>query len=245
MTHVEIFLPCFNTGKKSLETINTVASALKKFDVTYNVIAVDDGSSDNTSEYLDLAMKSHAANLKIIRNKNNLGIGASIKPVILNSRSNFFMFLPGDNDVPYDAILKLLNSIDKTDMAVLYLVNREIRGHARNILSNLYNFILMTFSRCYLLYATGPGIYKTELIQATIPRSNRFGVIAEINIHAYFKSNKVGQGSLCVSNGIAGSSLIRPSAIMEALISLLWLLFSINYLRLKKKTTDPELLDIN
>lgn len=245
MPFVEVFLPCFNTGKKSLDTIETVTSAFSNFDLEYRITAINDGSLDDTKRYLRLGKKRNGKRLQIIENTQNIGIGASISPVIKASKSDFFLFLPGDNDVPEASILKLLNSIPDVDMAVLYIVNREVRGPLRNFISSVYNLVLMTLCRTYLLYATGPGIYRTSLIKDDKLRSKRFGVIAELNVKTYFKSHVVGQGSLCVANGTEGSTVWKLSVAVETVTSLLVLICTIIYRKSLGDCSKPKIIDIN
>ena len=83
----------------------------------YEVIAVDDGSSDETLAILDeIALRAPA--LRVLQNNTNKGYGASLKKGILAAKGNFIVITDADGTYPAAFIPQLLEKAKECDMAV-------------------------------------------------------------------------------------------------------------------------------
>ena len=77
MDKISLIIPCFNERNSIEKTIEEANFLLGK--VLYEIIVVDDGSFDGTSEIL-----KDRKDIKLIRNPYNKGYGFSIKKGINN-----------------------------------------------------------------------------------------------------------------------------------------------------------------
>ena len=111
-----VVIPCFNEAlgvKKTLSEIFHVFGDKKDFEV----IAVDDGSSDETLTTLqEIASKTPA--LRVLENKTNKGYGASLKKGILVAKGNFIVITDADGTYPATFIPQLLERAKECHMAV-------------------------------------------------------------------------------------------------------------------------------
>lgn len=73
----------------------------------YEIIVVDDASTDDSVEALETFAK--AGEVKIIRNKKNLGIGASAQIGVANSRGKYFVRVDSDDYVQPAFLYMLYN----------------------------------------------------------------------------------------------------------------------------------------
>ena len=73
----------------------------------YEIIIVDDCSTDDSIEALDTFLK--AGEVKLIRNKENLGIGASAQIGVANSRGKYFVRVDSDDYVQWPFLYMLYN----------------------------------------------------------------------------------------------------------------------------------------
>ena len=90
-------VPCFNvsgTVKRCLDSIYSLA--LSEND--YEVIAVDDGSSDDTLEKLKEYASSHS-NLKIIKHLVNRSLGAARNSGLAEAKGQFIVFVDSDDEI--------------------------------------------------------------------------------------------------------------------------------------------------
>lgn len=111
-----IIVPCYNEFGGIEKTIaqlrNTLASA-----GNYELIIVDDGSKDGTSEILARLAKIDT-NLVVIRHEPNRGYGASLKTGIRHARSEIIVITDADGTYPNERIPELVALCEKNAMAV-------------------------------------------------------------------------------------------------------------------------------
>ena len=84
----------------------------------YEVICVDDCSTDNTREWLMVQGKEHS-NLRIIYNEENLRQGGSRNKGIRASQGKYIVFIDQDDYYHYDAIAQIYEHLKEIDLQIL------------------------------------------------------------------------------------------------------------------------------
>lgn len=97
---VSVLIPCFNEGTNVRETIG---AALAQRYLNIEVIAVNDGSSDNTAEVLDQLAKEHPR-LRVIHLATNQGKAIALNTGALAARSDLLVCIDGDAMLDRDAV---------------------------------------------------------------------------------------------------------------------------------------------
>jgi len=120
--------------------------------------------------------------VRLLRNPRNLGLGASIRRAIQEATGERFLIVPGDNDMPVATLELLFRNADAADVVMTYFTNDDIRGPARNFISNLFRNIYATFFDVRVKYLNGPAVYPVAKLRELELRSTRFSIVAEINI---------------------------------------------------------------
>ena len=75
---LSIVIPMFNEAENAESTLNRVEEALASFNGTYEIIAVNDGSLDNTLDILN-RLAEQDRKLKIVSYSKNIGRGMALK----------------------------------------------------------------------------------------------------------------------------------------------------------------------
>lgn len=96
---ITIIIPAYNEE----EGISKVLDEMKSLSDDYEIIIVDDGSTDNTADII----KKHP-HIKLIRHENNMGYGASLKTGIKNSTGDAIFITDADRTYPNDKISDLI-----------------------------------------------------------------------------------------------------------------------------------------
>jgi glycosyltransferase involved in cell wall biosynthesis len=101
--HFTILIPTYNRAHTILRTINSlIIQDFKNFEV----IIVDDGSTDNTEELISKVILKNSINLKYIKRKNG-GKHTAINIGIENANGIFFMILDSDDYLEHSALSRL------------------------------------------------------------------------------------------------------------------------------------------
>lgn len=108
---LSIVIPVFNEEQKIRDDIIAASYFLSASRMTGEIIVVDDGSTDLTSDVAGKTVVDERVCLKIIRYKENAGKGKAVKTGIMEASSDLIMFIDSGSCVPYENInrgIKLL-----------------------------------------------------------------------------------------------------------------------------------------
>jgi glycosyltransferase involved in cell wall biosynthesis len=132
---ISIIIPFYNERESLPFLINQLTESLKKLNRKWEIILVDDGSTDNCQ-----------ANIKFLKHRKKLGKGQALKTGIENSNGDIIIFMDADlQDDPKD-IAKFLKKIDEGyDLVNGIRVNRQ-----ENIIVKGYSKIAFWFLKIFL-----------------------------------------------------------------------------------------------
>jgi len=102
-----VIIPVYNEEKGVRDSF----SDLLKVAEEYNIIVVNDGSTDSTSDVL-----KEFKGIMVIDHKNNLGYGASLKTGIKNANNDIICITDADGTYPNEKIPYLLNQLIENDL---------------------------------------------------------------------------------------------------------------------------------
>ncbi|MED5610255.1 MULTISPECIES: poly-beta-1,6-N-acetyl-D-glucosamine synthase [Pseudomonas] len=101
---VSILIPCFNEGDNAADTIG---AALAQHYPNIEVIAINDGSSDNTAQVLD-ALAEGEPRLRVLHLAQNQGKAVALRMGALAARSEYLVCIDGDALLDPDAAAYLV-----------------------------------------------------------------------------------------------------------------------------------------
>ncbi len=177
---VSIFVPAYNEQgniTEALHTIEKYSQSLKE----YEIIVIDDGSTDNTSLELAKYAKGNRR-IRIIRNTTNLGIGAGLRLALSKACYEYFSVFPGDNDMAGWSLEDLFVGYGKTDLIVAYPRDVSVRGLGRMILSSFFVLLMNVCSGVTLKYYNGPFVCKTGDLSRIRLVANGYLIYAELKV---------------------------------------------------------------
>ncbi len=101
-----VVIPAFNEGPVVAKAIDSVAAARYPHD-RLEIIAIDDGSTDDTWQHIQQAAARHGGRVKTLQQPQNQGKREALGVVFRQSRSDVLVTVDSDSVVEADALLAL------------------------------------------------------------------------------------------------------------------------------------------
>lgn len=110
---LSVILPCYNEEDNIHRIAEELVPELEKSGLDYEILLVDDGSSDNT---LTFAQNLNLPRFKILKHEINLGLGEAIKTGFRNASRDLIVTLDADFSFRPETIFLLLERYKKGDV---------------------------------------------------------------------------------------------------------------------------------
>ena len=140
---ITVIVPCYNEEKSLNLTVQTIEkSMLEKKIKHFEILVFNDASEDNTGHIAqELSLKYNF--IKSFDNKVRSGMGHSFKRGVELSNCDFCVMVPGDNELPKESLIKLLDHTGEKEMVISYFTNPWVRPLSRRIVSKIFIFIFV------------------------------------------------------------------------------------------------------
>ncbi len=145
--YLSIVIPAYNEEKRILPTIKRVCDYLAAQNYSYEIIVVDDGSSDNTAQLIKDFIKPEN-NVSIIANGANRGKGFTVRNGVLSANGKYIFFTDADLSTPIEELEKCLPFLQNGYEVVIgsrSLPDSDIIVHQpwyREMMGKIFNFIV-------------------------------------------------------------------------------------------------------
>lgn len=189
-TKISVVTPCFNEGKNIQKNIKRIDDYLKQRFDRYEIIAVNDGSRDNTKE--ELAGLQQEIRMKVIDNADNQGKGGAIRDGVLasNKENEIVMFLDSDLGIPVEELEKFIAEIkNRHDIVIAsrfvpgLKIVRPVQFH-RRVMERAFRLIRMMITNNWNVKDTQCGfkVFRREAAMEIFPKLTvkRFAFDAEV-----------------------------------------------------------------
>ena len=109
---LSVVIPAYNEQGAMATTVDDVRSQLQGAGIEYEIIVVDDGSTDNTLE------EARATGVRVLSNQVNSGYGAALKRGVKSARYEYVAILDADGTYPARYLPEMLELCRDQDMVV-------------------------------------------------------------------------------------------------------------------------------
>lgn len=172
-----IIIPAYNEEEALPLVLRPLFNVI---DETYEVLVVDDGSTDNSAAV--------AANFpcRVIQHVKNAGKGAAMRTGMLNSNGKKVIFIDADNTYPVEMIPAMVKALDDHDMVRgLRLSGRENIPLLNRLGNSMFDMVIRVFHAVEGgdLLSGMYGGYRDMLLDLDL-ESEGFAIEAEINVKA-------------------------------------------------------------
>ena len=188
---VSVIIPAHNEAVRITSTLKETIKTFNEFGCHYEIIVMDDGSSDGTHEKVVEFSRKHE-NIFVKKNWENYGKGRAIKKGCRYATGEYVVFLDADMDL-HPAQLQTFVDIMRLDEADVVIGSKmhpnsivDYPWH-RKLISHIYFLLIkVLFGLPIHDTQTGLKLFKKEVIKKVFPRIlvKQFAFDLEILVNA-------------------------------------------------------------
>jgi len=197
---LSVVMPALDEGDNIYDNLRETAASLESLEVPFEIVLVDDGSSDNPLAEARRAAETDTR-IRIARNYHNLGKGWALKNGFNRCRGQVVAFLDADLDIPPAQMGLLLQKLDSGSFDVV--IGSKL--HPDSQLA--YPRYRKLFSWCYYLFIkflfglplqdtqTGIKLYRKKVLAEIFPHVlvKKFAFDVELLALAHYKDFKIAE----------------------------------------------------
>lgn len=182
--YLSVVIPVYN----ELATIGEVLTRVQAVEIDKEIVIIDDGSTDGTTEFLENLSSSRIPldNLRILFQKENQGKGAALRRAFQEVRGDVILIQDADLEYNPRDYPRLLQPIEQEKADVVY--GSRFRGEAQRVLlfwHYLGNQFLTLLSNVFTDLNlsdvwTGYKVFRREVLEGILLEEKGFGFEPEV-----------------------------------------------------------------
>lgn len=130
---LSVLIPAANEAEIIADVVSGVRTAMEKLNRPYEILVIDDGSTDET------ALRAENAGARVISHPYNIGNGAAVKTGIRHAKGDILVMMDGDGQHNPEDIPTLLEKIGPYDMVVGARTGDSESHFHRDVANGFYN----------------------------------------------------------------------------------------------------------
>ena len=164
-----IVVPAFNEVRHIQKTLVVVTEAAERLLDDYEIIVVDDGSSDGTGDVAEHFASEHPK-VRVKQQITNQGVGAAYCYGLTEARFPFLSLIPGDNVFTSAAVENVFAVVGAAPLIVSYRNNTDVRTFQRRILSTLCTLSMRAITGRRIRDAHSMYVFPVDLARTIVPQ---------------------------------------------------------------------------
>jgi putative flippase GtrA len=176
---LSIVLPAYNEEQVILQTVGEVVTILDAWSADFEVLVVDDGSTDRTGEFV-AAYSAYDPRVRLITHASNQGYGGALKSGFAAASKDLTLFMDADGQFSIRDLAPLLLEIDRVDAVLGYRIQRQdswlrlVNARGWSLLVALALGVRVRDLDCAL------KLFRTEFLHAYPPTTDSALINAEL-----------------------------------------------------------------
>jgi len=139
-----ISIPAYNDSQSLVKLVHESQTLCRQLNIDLVMLIVNDGSDDDTLKVAN-NLAAEYGNIRVVNHERNLGFGESLKKVFMLPKTEWVLFLPGDNQFPVSNLLRFLDMRDDYDFILGFRKERKDTV-IRKLYSIFYNWMVSMLS---------------------------------------------------------------------------------------------------
>ena len=234
---VSLVIPMFNEEENIEHAVDAAVEALTKYTDDYEIVIVDDASSDS-SPMLVARRVAENPRIRMIRHEKNRKLGGALKSGFAAATKDLVLYMDADLPFDPDVLGRAMRAMQVTGADVIagYRLDRTIEGPKRTVYSYVYNALIgVLFGWPHRDINFSFKLMKREVIEAIDLKAEGSLIDAELIVKAKNRGFAIQQFGLDYFPRIRGQShLSSPRVIFKIFAELVKL-----YPEMRRRTPRP------
>jgi len=182
---LSVVIPAYNEEQYVKESVEINLDILQNSTVDYEVIIVDDGSSDATADIIKQHFSS-SHNVKIFVKNRNEGFGGAVRFGIKKASKDYILVVPVDSPLTKDVFNQFIQNIGKGDILLGYRIEKKGYTFRMKLNSVVYHFLISTLFNLKLRDHNWMHLYPSKLFKEDKVSISSKGIfmLAEVLVRA-------------------------------------------------------------
>jgi dolichol-phosphate mannosyltransferase len=206
---ISIVIPALNEQAVVESVVRDIEKQVIASFGEYEIILIDDGSTDKTGEIMD-RLARELPKTRAIHNRPNLGLGACYQRGVAEARCTYLMMLCGDGGMPATSLPPIFSAVGSADIVAPYVTNlKTIKSPMRYFTSRVYTNLLNILFGQKIKYYNGLPVHRVDLLRQLRINSTGFAFQGEI------LTKLLRSGCSMTEVGVAGAEMTRNSSALR------------------------------
>jgi len=178
---ITLFVACFNEETGIIPTLDTILAAVREVGCSYDIVVIDDASTDRSVEIVRAFQDAHPAEpITLYVNQTNQGLGANFAEGAFRGRGKYYRLVCGDNVESQATLVAALRHLGDADIILTYPA--EVRGRSwfRKAVSKTYTWVVNFLGGHNIRYYNGLPINLRYNVMRWHSNSHGFGFQADL-----------------------------------------------------------------
>jgi len=181
---LSVIVPAYCEAQNILGTLENVTGALAALPIDYEVLVIDDGSTDGTGA-LVTANADRFPHVRLLTNDRSRGFGWTYRRGVDAASRDHIVMVHGDNAWGAATLQELFRHVGEADIIVGYTRDMwSSRPWMRAAISKAFTALVNVISRRRLRYYNGLQIHQANVLKSLTIESSGFGFQAEVLVKA-------------------------------------------------------------
>jgi glycosyltransferase involved in cell wall biosynthesis len=184
LTHdvdLSLFVACYNEEEGIVPTLDTVVAAAREVGITYDIVIIDDCSTDRSVEVIVEYLRTHPdLPITLFVNEVNQGVGSNYAEGAFRCRGKYYRMICGDNVESKDNLVSIFRRIGEADMIIPYPADTTFRGPFRRGVSRAFTILVNLLSGHRIRYYNGLAVHFRYNVMRWHSNSHGFGFQADL-----------------------------------------------------------------
>jgi glycosyltransferase involved in cell wall biosynthesis len=237
---LSVILPAYNEEGNIERALRSSAEAVGPLVEDFEIVAVDDGSRDDTPRILGRMKEEMGHRLALVTHETNLGYGTALRAGFDAARSRLVFYTDADNQFDLKELADFLPLMEEYDAVFGYRVGRQ-DGWFRLLISNGYNALAsFAFGMSVRDLNCSFKLFRREALTSLHLEEDHFFIDTEIVVQLHRAGYRYTQKGVRHYPRTAGKSTVKVSDVPFTFASLLKLWVKLRLLSPAKTKLAPH-----